>query len=200
MRNFITGPVTYSVTLGQAGYGDRLTVTASGSIVPAYQGYDGLVVPNTLQDARVLNQGLIAGSRGYDYPTGDGGHGGTGVLLGSGRLDNAGTLRGGQGGDGYGYGGTGGAGVDLGAGAVLVNTGAIAAGTGGAPPGGPRHEATEYVDEETVRAERVWARRICARRGWPVVDVTRRSIEETAATVLQLMDSWHARQRRPPSA
>jgi hypothetical protein len=26
-----------------------------------------------------------------------------------------------------------------------------------------------------------------------VVDVTRRSIEETAATVLQLMEVWHAR-------
>jgi hypothetical protein len=27
-----------------------------------------------------------------------------------------------------------------------------------------------------------------------VIDVTRRSIEETAATVLQLMDAWHERQ------
>ena len=63
-----------------------------------------------------------------------------------------------------------------------------------------RHDKADYVDEDAVRAELLWARRICARRGWPVVDVTRRSIEETAATVLQLMEAWHARQRRanPP--
>ena len=37
-------------------------------------------------------------------------------------------------------------------------------------------------------------------QGWPVIDVTRRSIEETAATVLQLMEAWHLRQKRgaPP--
>jgi hypothetical protein len=28
-----------------------------------------------------------------------------------------------------------------------------------------------------------------------VIDVTRRSIEETSATVLQLMEAWHARRR-----
>ncbi|HTW25694.1 MAG TPA: pyruvate, water dikinase regulatory protein [Acetobacteraceae bacterium] len=65
------------------------------------------------------------------------------------------------------------------------------------PGHGPmRHEANEYIDEEAVKAELLWARRFCARRGWPVVDVTRRSIEETAATVLQLMEAWHERRRR----
>jgi [pyruvate, water dikinase]-phosphate phosphotransferase / [pyruvate, water dikinase] kinase len=29
-----------------------------------------------------------------------------------------------------------------------------------------------------------------------VIDVTRRSIEETAATVLQLMEAWHDRRAR----
>lgn len=58
-----------------------------------------------------------------------------------------------------------------------------------------RQNSTEYVDEEAVRAELLWARRLCTRRSWPVIDVTRRSIEETAATVLQLMDAWHARQK-----
>jgi hypothetical protein len=33
-----------------------------------------------------------------------------------------------------------------------------------------------------------------------VIDVTRRSIEETAATVLQLMEAWHARRGRQPKA
>jgi regulator of PEP synthase PpsR (kinase-PPPase family) len=66
---------------------------------------------------------------------------------------------------------------------------------GSATGGTVRTNTTDYVDEETVRAELLWARRFCTRRGWPVIDVTRRSIEETAATVLQLMESWHDRRR-----
>lgn len=72
----------------------------------------------------------------------------------------------------------------------------------GGPTGVVRQTATEYVDEEAVRAELLWARRLCNSRGWPVIDVTRRSIEETAATVLQLMDAWHERRKsgQPPTA
>lgn len=69
-------------------------------------------------------------------------------------------------------------------------------------PGGQgvvRQNSSEYVDEEAVKAELLWARRLCNRRGWPVIDVTRRSIEETAATVLQLKDAWHERRRKAAS-
>jgi hypothetical protein len=70
--------------------------------------------------------------------------------------------------------------------------------------GGPaaviRHTETDYVDEEAVKAELLWARRLCNSHGWPVIDVTRRSIEETAATVLQLMDAWHERRKRQKAA
>lgn len=59
-----------------------------------------------------------------------------------------------------------------------------------------RQNSTDYVDEAAVKAELVWAKRYCTRRGWPVIDVTRRSIEETAATVLQLMEVWHERRRK----
>jgi regulator of PEP synthase PpsR (kinase-PPPase family) len=59
-----------------------------------------------------------------------------------------------------------------------------------------RQDNGEYVDMDSVKAELLWARRLCTRRGWPVVDVTRRSIEETAATVLQLMQAWHTRHDR----
>ncbi|MCP4327007.1 MAG: kinase/pyrophosphorylase [Alphaproteobacteria bacterium] len=45
---------------------------------------------------------------------------------------------------------------------------------------------TDYTDLESVRAEVVAARRLFTDRGWPVIDVTRRSIEETATAVLQL--------------
>jgi len=73
----------------------------------------------------------------------------------------------------------------------------IAAGNG---TGIVRQNSTDYVDEEAVKAELLWARRLCNRRGWPVIDVTRRSIEETAATVLQLMDAWHERRKREAAA
>jgi regulator of PEP synthase PpsR (kinase-PPPase family) len=63
-----------------------------------------------------------------------------------------------------------------------------------------RQNSTEYVDEDAVKAELLWARRLCNRHGWPVIDVTRRSIEETAATVLQLMAAWHERRRKASEA
>ena len=66
----------------------------------------------------------------------------------------------------------------------------------GTATGNVRHDAQEYIDEDAVKAELLWARRLCNRRGWPVIDVTRRSIEETAATVLQLMEAWHVRRRK----
>ena len=86
-------------------------------------------------------------------------------------------------------------------GAVCGATGAGAgfAGTG-ANAGMVRQNGAEYVGEEAVKAELLWARRLCVSRGWPVIDVTRRSIEETAATVLQLMDAWHERQAKAMQA
>jgi [pyruvate, water dikinase]-phosphate phosphotransferase / [pyruvate, water dikinase] kinase len=57
-------------------------------------------------------------------------------------------------------------------------------------------EDTDYTDLETVKRELASARRIFAEHGWAVIDVTRRSIEETAATVLQLMEAWHNRQAK----
>ncbi len=46
---------------------------------------------------------------------------------------------------------------------------------------------TSYVDGERVRDEVQFARRMFADNGWPVIDVTRRSIEETAAAVIRLL-------------
>ena len=45
----------------------------------------------------------------------------------------------------------------------------------------------DYVDLEAVQAEVVAARRLCQEHKWPVIDVTRRSIEETAAAILKLV-------------
>ena len=48
-------------------------------------------------------------------------------------------------------------------------------------------DETPYVDPDAVADEIVQSRRLCARKGWPVIDVTRRSIEETAAGILDLL-------------
>jgi len=47
---------------------------------------------------------------------------------------------------------------------------------------------TAYVDLEKVGREVQYARRMFADNGWPVIDVTRRSIEETAAAVINLLN------------
>lgn len=48
--------------------------------------------------------------------------------------------------------------------------------------------STEYVDEAAVKEEVVYAKRLFARHGWASIDVTRRSIEETAAKVINLLN------------
>ena len=44
-----------------------------------------------------------------------------------------------------------------------------------------------YVDPEIVRNEIRAANRLFAERGWPVIDTTRKSVEETAAMILQML-------------
>ncbi|HSR72278.1 MAG TPA: pyruvate, water dikinase regulatory protein [Kiloniellales bacterium] len=46
---------------------------------------------------------------------------------------------------------------------------------------------TDYVDLESVRQEVAFARKLCAQHDWHIIDVTRRSIEETAATIMGLL-------------
>ena len=45
----------------------------------------------------------------------------------------------------------------------------------------------EYVDRVQITNELTYSRRLCAKHGWPVIDVTRRSIEETAASIVRLL-------------
>jgi len=60
------------------------------------------------------------------------------------------------------------------------------------------NEATEtaYVDNDKVKAELQFARRMFGDNGWPVIDVTRRSIEEPAAAIIRLVQE---RGRKPAS-
>lgn len=50
----------------------------------------------------------------------------------------------------------------------------------------PLKLSDDYTELERVRGELVYARRLFAKYDWPVIDVTRRSVEETAAAVFQL--------------
>ena len=50
-------------------------------------------------------------------------------------------------------------------------------------------DETDYVDPEAVREEVAFARKLFHKHDWPVIDVTRRSIEETAATIMSLYAS-----------
>lgn len=44
---------------------------------------------------------------------------------------------------------------------------------------------TDYVNEDRVREELEDTRKLYRKHGWPVIDVTRRSVEETAALIIQ---------------
>jgi regulator of PEP synthase PpsR (kinase-PPPase family) len=50
------------------------------------------------------------------------------------------------------------------------------------------HMATNSYDEmDSVREEIAWSRRLFAKQGWPILDVTNNAIEETAARVVDLL-------------
>jgi hypothetical protein len=51
---------------------------------------------------------------------------------------------------------------------------------------------TDYIDLESVREEVAAARKVFSKHNWPVLDVTRRSIEESAAAILQLYERREA--------
>jgi hypothetical protein len=53
-----------------------------------------------------------------------------------------------------------------------------------------------YIDRQAVTDEVAFARKLSARFNWALLDVTRRSIEETAAAILKLFTD---RQRQRPS-
>lgn len=48
------------------------------------------------------------------------------------------------------------------------------------------YDSQSYVDRTVIAQELTYARQICSRHGWPMLDVSRRSIEETAAAIVAL--------------
>lgn len=51
----------------------------------------------------------------------------------------------------------------------------------------PQHDVAAYTDRTLVAEEIAQSRRLFNQRGWPMIDVTRRSIEETAAAIQGLL-------------
>lgn len=58
-------------------------------------------------------------------------------------------------------------------------------------------DETNYVDPEFVRREITQARRVFAQHRWPVISVSRRSIEETAAEIVSLLERRRAGGENP---
>ena len=52
----------------------------------------------------------------------------------------------------------------------------------------------DYSDIDQITEEVRNARRLFNANGWPVIDVTRRSVEETAAGILQHYNTWCEKQ------
>ena len=57
--------------------------------------------------------------------------------------------------------------------------------------------STDYIDLESVRSEITVTRKLFEQHDWPAIDVSRRSIEETAAAVINLLAE---RQEKKPEA
>jgi len=60
-----------------------------------------------------------------------------------------------------------------------------------------RHNDNLYIEPEKVAEETLEARRFFTKQGWPVIDVTRRSIEETAAEVQLILQRRDAKKSGP---
>ena len=46
----------------------------------------------------------------------------------------------------------------------------------------------DYVDEEEILKELENSKNIFKKYNWPIIDVTRKSVEETAASIIKILD------------
>ncbi len=54
-----------------------------------------------------------------------------------------------------------------------------------------------YTDAELIKEEMAFTKKLCAQNRWQVLDVTRKSIEETAATIISLYEERRRQQGHP---
>ena len=59
---------------------------------------------------------------------------------------------------------------------------------------GEKH-LTQYADLDSIKLEIVQARKIYTKYAWPSIDVSRRSVEETSATIIQIINSKYLEKR-----
>jgi hypothetical protein len=110
----ISGTVTTTVVLGEGSYGDKLTVTSTGAVLPSAYGADAIYA--AVSNAKLVNMGKIVGGVGAYGAGGAGGNGGIGVdLAGGGIIRNKNEIAGGAGGGASypGHGGNGAAAIVL---------------------------------------------------------------------------------------
>lgn len=62
------------------------------------------------------------------------------------------------------------------------------------------NQDSQYAALEMVEDEIKACRRFCGEHGWPVLDVTRRSIEETAAAILSRYTQWQEKREEAEAA
>jgi regulator of PEP synthase PpsR (kinase-PPPase family) len=62
------------------------------------------------------------------------------------------------------------------------------------------NEGSDYADQETITQELNAARRLFNAHNWPVIDVSRRSVEETAAEIINLHSRWIEEQAEKDSS
>jgi regulator of PEP synthase PpsR (kinase-PPPase family) len=48
----------------------------------------------------------------------------------------------------------------------------------------------DYADIRKINEELTQARRLYQDQGWPIIDVSRKSIEETAAEIIKIYQKW----------
>jgi len=54
-------------------------------------------------------------------------------------------------------------------------------------------KSTNYVEEEAIQEEVIFSKRVFLKNNWPVIDVTRKSIEETAAAAMDYLRQYKER-------
>ncbi|WP_028480398.1 pyruvate, water dikinase regulatory protein [Pseudovibrio exalbescens] len=62
----------------------------------------------------------------------------------------------------------------------------------------PSTDSDSYIDRKLISQEILRARKLCKEQGWPLIDVTRRSIEETAAEIMAYLRAHKADHRHTP--
>ena len=60
-----------------------------------------------------------------------------------------------------------------------------------------KHSMDTYTDRQLIAAELAESKTLFARNNWPMIDVTRRSVEETAAQIIKLLQDRDAADQEP---